>query len=77
MNDDSDRRHLSWYVSALLYRLSYIQLAHQLDDDLFRYLGEQVSGSVVADCGCGPGVGVETFLEHGAAQVFAIDSNLR
>lgn len=75
MNADSNRRHLSWYVSALLYRLSYIQLAHQLDDDLFRYLGEQVSGSVVADCGCGPGVVVEKFLERAARQVFAIDGN--
>ena len=80
MKEDSGRRHLSqrhlsWYVSALLYRLSYFELAHQLDDDLFGYLGRQVEGAVVADCGCGPGVVTQKFLEHGARQVFAIDGN--
>jgi SAM-dependent methyltransferase len=75
MKADPDRRHWSWYVSALLYRLSYFQLAHQLDDDLFRYLGGQVDGSVVADCGCGPGVVTQKFLERGARRVFAIDGN--
>jgi SAM-dependent methyltransferase len=75
MKADPGRHHLSWYVSACLYRLSYFQLAHQLDDDLFRYLGEGVSGSVVADCGCGPGVVAQKFLERGARQVFAIDGN--
>jgi SAM-dependent methyltransferase len=75
MSVDPGRRHLSWYISACLYRLSYFQLAHQLDDDLFHYLGEKVHGSVVADCGCGPGVVAQKFLERGARQVFAIDGN--
>lgn len=71
----SNKRHWSWYISALFYKLSYIKLAHQLDKDLFNYLGDRVQGAVVADCGCGPGVVSEKFLGGGASRVFAIDGN--
>jgi 2-polyprenyl-3-methyl-5-hydroxy-6-metoxy-1,4-benzoquinol methylase len=65
----------AWYLSALVYEWSYIQVAHQTDRDLFRYLGERIVGATVADCGCGPGIVTEKLLEAGAARVFAIDAN--
>jgi SAM-dependent methyltransferase len=70
------RRYWTWYISALFYRLSYIDIAHQLDKDLFAYLGKRTQGAIVADCGCGPGVVTEKFLQYGAAQVLAIDGNI-
>jgi SAM-dependent methyltransferase len=69
------RRHWSWYLSAPFYARTYDDLAHQLDKDLFAYLGGRTQEAVVADCGCGPGVVTEKFLQHGAARVFAIDLN--
>jgi SAM-dependent methyltransferase len=71
----SSSRRWSWYISSLFYRLSYVRIAHQLDEDLFAYLGDRTQGAVVADCGCGPGVVVEKFLRRGASQVYAIDAN--
>jgi len=71
----SSDQHWRWYISSLFYRLSYIRIAHQLDKDLFAYLGDRTQGAIVADCGCGPGVVVEKFLQQGAAQVYAIDVN--
>lgn len=71
----TDRRRWSWYFSAPFYARTYIGLAHQLDEDLFAYLGRRTQGAVVADCGCGPGVVTKKFLQHGAARVFAIDVN--
>ncbi len=68
-------RFRSWDISAPFYRWTYIDVAHQLDEDLFAYLGPRVQGAVVADCGCGPGVVTEKFLNHGAARVMAIDVN--
>jgi SAM-dependent methyltransferase len=68
-------RHWRWYLSALFYKRTYDDLAHQLDDDLFAYLGDLTQGAVVADCGCGPGIVTEKFLKRGAARVFAIDVN--
>ncbi len=65
----------TWHISALFYRLSYIHIAHQLDEDLFAYLGNRIQGAIVADCGCGPGVVTEKFLRRGAARVLAIDGN--
>jgi SAM-dependent methyltransferase len=65
----------AWYLSALVYEWSYVQVAHQTDRDLFRYLGERIVGATVADCGCGPGIVTEKFLEAGAARVIAIDAN--
>jgi SAM-dependent methyltransferase len=70
-----ERRRWSWYVSSLFYRFSYVAIAHQLDEDLFAYLGSRISGAVVADCGCGPGIVTEKFLRQGAGRVFAIDAN--
>jgi SAM-dependent methyltransferase len=69
------QRLWAWYLSALFYEWSYIRVAHQTDVDFFRYLGERVIGATVADCGCGPGVVTEKFLEAGAARVVAIDAN--
>jgi SAM-dependent methyltransferase len=71
----SGRQRWSWYVSAPFYRRTYIGIAHQLDEELFAYLGGRTRGAVVADCGCGPGVVAEKFLRHGAAHVFAVDMN--
>jgi SAM-dependent methyltransferase len=68
-------RYWSWPLSAPFYRFTYLRIAHQLDEDLFAYLGDLVQGAVVADCGCGPGIVAEKFLQHGAASVFAIDVN--
>jgi 2-polyprenyl-3-methyl-5-hydroxy-6-metoxy-1,4-benzoquinol methylase len=62
-----------WNISALFYAKTYGPLAHQLDDELFAYLGASLRGAVVADCGCGPGVVSEKLAARGAARVFAID----
>jgi SAM-dependent methyltransferase len=72
---NAHNRYWSWLFSAPFYRFTYLRIAHQLDEDLFAYLGELVQGAVVADCGCGPGIVAEKFLQHGAAKVFAIDVN--
>lgn len=69
------RRLWAWHLSALVYEWSYIQVAHQIDEDFLDYLGERVVGAVVADCGCGPGVVTEKLLQAGAAGVVAIDAN--
>lgn len=68
-------RNWRWHVSARVYAHSYIDLAHQLDDELFAYLGDRLRGAVVADCGCGPGVVTEKLCRRGAARVFAVDLN--
>lgn len=70
-----ERRQLSWYVSAVFYRYSYIGLAHQLDDDLFAYLGNRLNGILAADCGCGPGRVTEKLLAHGVGHILAVDHN--
>ena len=70
-----ERRQLSWWVSAVLYRYSYIDIARQLDDDLFAYLGDDLKGILAADCGCGPGQATGKLLSHGARRVLAIDHN--
>jgi SAM-dependent methyltransferase len=76
MDRQGKRRRLwAWYLSALFYEWSYIQVAHQTDVDFFRYLGDRVIGATIADCGCGPGVVAEKFLQAGAARVVAIDAN--
>jgi SAM-dependent methyltransferase len=62
-----------WNISALFYAKTYGPLAHQLDEELFAYLGDSLRGAVVADCGCGPGVVSQKLVEHGAEKVFAID----
>lgn len=64
-----------WHVSAIFYRFSYLRISHQVDDDLFAYLGRRIVNAVVADCGCGPGIVSEKLLQRGAAKVFAIDAN--
>jgi SAM-dependent methyltransferase len=58
-----------------VYEWSYVQVAHQIDEDCLEYLGERLVGAVVADCGCGPGVVTEKLLQAGAARVVAIDVN--
>jgi SAM-dependent methyltransferase len=70
-----NRRHWSWHLSAPFYAGTYDDLAHQLDEDLFAYLGRRTQGAVVADCGCGPGVVTKKFLQYGAGRVFAVDVN--
>ncbi len=67
--------HQSWRVSAPFYRLSYIDIAHHLDEALFAHLADEVQGAVVADCGCGPGIVVEKFLQRGASHVIGVDVN--
>ena len=69
------RGHWRWFLSAMFYRYSYIRIAHQVDEDLFVFLGDRVRGAVVADCGCGPGIVVEKFVRRGAAKVLAVDVN--
>ncbi len=72
----AEQRHVwAWHLSALVYEWSYIQVAHQIDEDFLDYLGERAVGAVVADCGCGPGVVTEKLLQAGAARVVAIDAN--
>jgi SAM-dependent methyltransferase len=71
-----ERRQLSWYVSAVLYRYSYIDIARQLDDDLFAYLGDHLNGVLAADCGCGPGQLTEKLLACGVGRILAIDHNI-
>jgi SAM-dependent methyltransferase len=70
-----ERRQLSWYISAVLYRYSYIDIANKLDDDLFAYLGDKLQGGLAADCGCGPGRLTEKLLERAVERVLAIDHN--
>ena len=76
MNQQRAQRRLwAWYLSALVYEWSYVQVAHQIDEDCLEYLGDRLVGAVVADCGCGPGVVTEKLLQAGAARVVAIDVN--
>ena len=72
---EEQRRLWAWHLSALVYEWSYIQVAHQIDEDFLGYLGERVVGAVVADCGCGPGIVTEKLLQAGACRVVAIDAN--
>jgi SAM-dependent methyltransferase len=67
-------RQLSWYLSAIFYRFSFIGIANQVDEEMFAYLGGEMKGAV-ADCGCGPGALTAKLLERGAKQVVAIDGN--
>lgn len=69
------RRRLAWHLSALFYRWTYLRIAHQVDDDLVAYLGVQLKGARVADCGCGPGIVAHKLLMHGAGHVMALDAN--
>jgi 2-polyprenyl-3-methyl-5-hydroxy-6-metoxy-1,4-benzoquinol methylase len=76
MNKENETRRLwAWHLSALFYERAYIRVAHQTDDDIFTYLGSRITGATVVDCGCGPGVVTEKFLQAGAAKVIAIDAN--
>jgi SAM-dependent methyltransferase len=69
------RRQGAWNVSALVYRWSTTAVADQADGDLLRYLGDRLTGSVVVDCGCGPGLLAATLVSRGAASVMAVDAN--
>ena len=76
MNRQREQRCLwAWHLSALVYEWSYVQVAHQIDEDFLSYLGGRLIGAVVADCGCGPGVVTEKLLQAGASRVVAIDAN--
>ena len=76
MNDQRGAKRLwAWHLSALFYEKAYINVAHQTDDDVFTYLGPRVVGATVIDCGCGPGVVTEKFLQAGASKLVAIDAN--
>lgn len=76
MNNQSGAKRLwAWHLSALFYEWSYINVAHQTDDDVLTYLGSRMAGAIVIDCGCGPGVVTEKFLQAGAAKLVAIDAN--
>lgn len=70
-----ERRQLSWYVSAVLYRYSFIKIVDQIDDDLFSYLDNKIQCALAADCGCGPGRLTEKLLERGVERIVAIDHN--
>lgn len=65
----------AWSVSARVYTRTYLRIAHQLDEDVFAYLGDRLQGAVVADCGCGPGVVTQKLVQRGARKVVAIDFN--
>jgi SAM-dependent methyltransferase len=71
----AQRRLWAWHLSALVYEWSYVQVAHQIDEDVLAFLGERLIGALVADCGCGPGVVTEKLLRAGASLVVAIDGN--
>jgi 2-polyprenyl-3-methyl-5-hydroxy-6-metoxy-1,4-benzoquinol methylase len=76
MNRQREQRRLwAWHLSALVYEWSYVQVAHQIDEDFLGSLGERLVGAVVADCGCGPGVVTEKLLQAGVSRVVAIDAN--
>jgi SAM-dependent methyltransferase len=60
----------------MVYEWSYIRVAHQTDADIFIYLGDRIVGATVVDCGCGPGVVTEKFLQAGVSRVAAIDTNV-
>jgi SAM-dependent methyltransferase len=76
MNRQREQRRLwAWHLSALVYEWSYVQVAHQIDEDFLGYFGERLVGAVVADCGCGPGVVTEKLLQAGVSRVVAIDAN--
>jgi SAM-dependent methyltransferase len=76
MNNQSGTKRLwAWHLSALFYEWAYIDVAHQTDDDVFAYLGSRLAGATVIDCGCGPGVVTEKFLQAGASKLVAIDAN--
>jgi SAM-dependent methyltransferase len=64
-----------WYLSAIFYKYTYIRIVHQVDEDLFAYLGDRIRGALIADCGCGPGIMAEKLLRRGAARILAIDVN--
>ena len=68
-------RQWGWDLSARFYEWAYFYISHQLDQDMFDFLGVRVENAVVADCGCGPGVVAEKFLIRGAAKIFAIDAS--
>jgi SAM-dependent methyltransferase len=72
---DTKPHHLSWYLSAIFYRFTFIGIANQVDEEMFAYLGGKVKGAVVADCGCGPGALAAKLLRRGARRVVAIDGN--
>lgn len=74
-NQSGAKRLWAWHLSALFYEWAYINVAHQTDDDVFAYLGTRMSGATVIDCGCGPGVVTEKFLQAGASKLVAIDAN--
>jgi SAM-dependent methyltransferase len=63
----------AWDISALFYAKTYGPLAHQLDEELFQFLGASLRGAVVADVGCGPGVVAQKLAARGAERVFALD----
>ena len=76
MSHQNGSKHLwAWHISSMVYERSYIRVAHQTDIDLLTYLGGRVVGATVVDCGCGPGVVTEKFLQAGASRVVAIDTN--
>lgn len=76
MNNQSGAKRLwAWHLSALFYEWSYINVAHQIDNDVIAYLGSRMTGATVIDCGCGPGVVTEKFLRAGASKLVAIDAN--
>lgn len=68
-------RELQWVLSAPFYRFCYLDIAHQVDKDLFVYLGDRLAGAHIADCGSGPGIVTAKFIRCGAAVVYAIDAS--
>jgi SAM-dependent methyltransferase len=74
-NLEGSRQLWAWHLSAMVYERSYIRVAHQTDTDVLAYLGDLVVGATVVDCGCGPGVVTEKFVQAGASRVLAIDAN--
>lgn len=70
-----DFKKLSWYLSSISYKQTYVSVAHQVDSDFLDFIGGRVENAFVADCGCGPGVVTKKLAEHGATKITAIDMN--
>lgn len=62
----------AWNVSALVYARTYGDLAHKLDEDVVSFLGD-LTGKIVLDAGCGPGVVSQKLANAGAEKVLCVD----
>lgn len=66
-----------WYLSALLYELSYSKLMHDIDGYTIGFLAqaEKLKNSRILDVGAGTGNIDFKLLEAGASEIVAIENN--